>query len=166
MTGDNKTNAAADESIVPLTIGMRELRSSLIARVVRQSLKNYGHKAAESSLPECIAVDVERSLVKDEQNWAEKARDCGPNGGPLLESRDCIGSAYTWEKALNSEIEWQNVETAPKDGSRILGWCMEWSAPQSVQYYGPNIGWCQNFDDGPFKYQPTHWMPLPTPPKP
>lgn len=39
-----------------------EARVSLIARAVRQSLRSYGHKGAESILPECIAADVEASL--------------------------------------------------------------------------------------------------------
>ena len=84
---------------VPITTGMRELRVSLIARAVRQSLRNYGHKVAESTLPECVAADVERTLVADEKAWeaapAKPPRDCGINGGDLLESRDNIGSAYT-----------------------------------------------------------------------
>jgi len=84
---------------VPITTGMRELRVSLIARAVRQSLRNYGHKVAESTLPECIAADVERTLVADEKAWVTKPakppRDCGINGGDLLENRDNTGSAYT-----------------------------------------------------------------------
>lgn len=88
-----QTNAVG-EPVVPITTGMRELRISLIARAVRQSLRNYGHKVAESTLPECIAGDVERTLVADEKVWAS-ARDCGINGGDLSESRDNIGSAYT-----------------------------------------------------------------------
>lgn len=82
--------AASDP--VKLEFIMRELRASLIARTVRHSLRRYGHKAAESVLPECIAVDVEQSLAADENRWG---RDCGENGGPLTEARDCIGSAYT-----------------------------------------------------------------------
>lgn len=83
------------EPVVPITAGMPELRISLIARAVRQSLRNYGHKVAESTLPECIAGDVERTLVAHEKTWAKPPRDCGINGGDLSESRDNIGSAYT-----------------------------------------------------------------------
>ena len=82
-----------EEPIVQLTTGMRELRASLIARTVRQSLRNYGHKTAESVLPECIAAEVESALTADEKMW--RARDCGVAGGSLTEARDCIGSAYT-----------------------------------------------------------------------
>lgn len=85
------------EPVVPITAGMPELRVSLIARAVRQSLRNYGHKVAESTLPECIAGDVERTLAAHERTWtpSKLPRDCGINGGDLSESRDNIGSAYT-----------------------------------------------------------------------
>jgi hypothetical protein len=103
--GDNGGGNAEElvAPIVSLTTGMRELRASLIARTVRQSLRNYGHKSAESTLPECIAVDVERTLAADEKLWnappSEKARDCGVDGGPLTEASDCIGSSYTHRTA-------------------------------------------------------------------
>lgn len=89
------------QPILPLTKGMPELRSSLIARVVRQSLKNYGHKCAESVLPECIAGEVDTALRAHEKAWP--ARDCGPDGGPLLESQDNIGSAYSRAATLSAE---------------------------------------------------------------
>jgi hypothetical protein len=67
QAGDNAEEPVAP--IVNITTGMRELRASLIARTVRQSLRNYGHKSAESTLPECIATDVERALAADEKVW-------------------------------------------------------------------------------------------------
>jgi hypothetical protein len=79
QAGDNAEEPVAP--IVNITTGMRELRASLIARTVRQSLRNYGHKSAESTLPECIAVDVERALVADEKLWS------APQNAPALEDK-------------------------------------------------------------------------------
>ena len=59
---------------------------------------------------------------------------------------------------------WQPIETAPKDGTRILAYCAggDW---QDVIY------WEASWQGAPFwcsdrtKTDPTHWMPLPEPPK-
>lgn len=56
-------------AVVPITTGMPELRVSLIARSVRQSLRNYGYKVADSTLPECVAGDVDRTLAEHEKVW-------------------------------------------------------------------------------------------------
>lgn len=64
--------------------------------------------------------------------------------------------------------EWQPIETAPEDGTKILAYSPR--APGSkirVTWYrkaednASYIGWGEfNMDYWP----PTHWMPLPTPP--
>jgi hypothetical protein len=58
---------------------------------------------------------------------------------------------------------WRPIETAPKDGTRALLWADEWSAPATGQWYGKD--WRQLYDLGAFKFQPTHWMPLPHAPE-
>jgi len=63
--------------------------------------------------------------------------------------------------------EWQPIETAPKDGRRILVY-----RPGKHKYSTVDIDfwqvnraplncWWHSPSDG----QPTHWMPLPEPPK-
>lgn len=65
-------------------------------------------------------------------------------------------------------MDWQPIETAPKEG-QILLCCMtpgEWSRRKpgymGVDEWDEAIGW------GSFNkhhFPPTHWMPLPEPPK-
>lgn len=65
--------------------------------------------------------------------------------------------------------EWQPIETAPKDGTWVLGWAPGWTVV--------TMAWCDiplyPVSDKPYWAQggaqravpATHWMPLPEPPK-
>jgi len=62
-------------------------------------------------------------------------------------------------------MEWRPIETAPKNGD----WVLIYQGGQEVTlaWYcdadGPSHGvWFDQRDNG---YSPTHWMPLPDPPK-
>lgn len=63
-------------------------------------------------------------------------------------------------------MDWQPIETAPKDGTPILVYLpkMQFNSHLHVATYHPNltvIGGCFDFD---LPCKPTHWMPLPNPP--
>ena len=47
--------------------GMVEARVSLAARQIRQTLRDYGHRCAETSLPDLIAADVDAALRKQDE---------------------------------------------------------------------------------------------------
>jgi len=69
-------------------------------------------------------------------------------------------------KADAERIEWQPIEKAPKDGTSILGFAGGMFAV--VHWYGNGNYWdldvCGSYaEDG--EWTPTHWMPLPEPPK-
>lgn len=57
---------------------------------------------------------------------------------------------------------WQDISTAPKDGTRVILWHALYSQPLAAQFYGE--WWGFDFELGPLKYQPSHWQPLPPPP--
>jgi hypothetical protein len=67
-------------------------------------------------------------------------------------------------------MNWQPIESAPKDSTWVLLWQAGWQAPLTgfwcEDYYGvpkaPHWVFCNPwaFSRG----QPTHWMPLPPPP--
>ncbi len=72
---------------------------------------------------------------------------------------------------------WLPIETAPKDGTKILALChptfVESGKPMSFSYI--NVVWwrADRFKDSQWKWrhslndsaaEPTHWMPLPEPP--
>lgn len=69
-------------------------------------------------------------------------------------------------------MDWQPIETAPKDGPGILAYI-----PSAPWHDEPHIceafwslwreggGWRISDHDNGCWVEPTHWMPLPTPPK-
>jgi hypothetical protein len=70
-----------------------------------------------------------------------------------------------------ADSNWRDILTAPKDeGVRVL---LSWDNPNawvqigfwSGEYHGVQA-WCDDYNEKDFIPQPTHWMPLPTPPKP
>ena len=78
-------------------------------------------------------------------------------------------------------MEWQPIETAPRDGSEVLVISTRWLAPVPAHYnsreyyekeYGDALymdeGWYPSFsflfDLPEITIEPTHWMPLPAPP--
>jgi hypothetical protein len=73
-------------------------------------------------------------------------------------------------------MTWQDISTAPKDGTRILLWCaapmlptVGWWEPQASRSK-PRPFWCSERawlfgNSWARESQPTHWMPLPAPPE-
>ena len=59
-------------------------------------------------------------------------------------------------------MEWQPIETAPEDGTWLLGFCSEWVT--LIRRAPPNEHW-RGMDTVGIRYVvPTHWMPIPAPP--
>lgn len=93
-------------------------------------------------------------LVSQNTEYPRDKNSCSP------ETR-CNAAAPVTDDA------WQPIETAPRDGTRILGTCegavfeMLW-----MPCYSNNEipGWTDNFEHLN-EYEPTHWMPLPPSPK-
>ena len=55
--------------------GLVEARVSLAARQIRQTLRDYGHRCAETSLPDLIAADVDAALRKQDELHAPAPSD-------------------------------------------------------------------------------------------
>lgn len=64
-------------------------------------------------------------------------------------------------------MDWQAIETAPKDGAHILGWDgKEMTTVRWVTFR--DRGWWELISSGFYaedsSWEPTHWQPLPSPP--
>lgn len=58
---------------------------------------------------------------------------------------------------------WLPIESAPKDGRRVLLWNERYTAAITGQFYGLG-GWKLDGEMPPLFHQPTHWMSLPPAP--
>ena len=75
-------------------------------------------------------------------------------------SKDDIKTLKAEVERLRKATEWQPIETAPKDGKTIII-----IVEYGYVYTGifDNDGYCQDLAGAGL--DPTHWMPLPQPPK-
>lgn len=71
-------------------------------------------------------------------------------------------------------MEWQSIETAPKDGRKIILWLADEGFSVMANWRVLDVGtenewsgfWIWEMDVGAdFLHDATHWMPLPEPPK-
>ena len=61
--------------------------------------------------------------------------------------------------------EWKPIETAPKDLQPIILYMPYLDEPENYQIGYWNSGRWENCIDSMYELKPTHWMPLPIPPK-
>ena len=127
-------------------------RSGLVA-LLEQKIRDWRADARQFRDPELSHNGPCEHAVA---NWLERCAD---------ELEAVLASLVT-------PSEWQPIETAPKDGTPILGCRLSWTHPYVFVYLnGPSLieGW-HDFNISPTGRRPhdlTHWQPLPTvPPQP
>lgn len=84
-----------------------------------------------------------------------------------------IESDHRYTRSLEERAQWQPIDSAPKDGTSVLLWAKDLRFPGRMcvaQYITDDIEWWHVTDGkfGPWPLRgpsPTHWMPLPEPPK-
>lgn len=69
-------------------------------------------------------------------------------------------------------MEWHPIETAPRDGTSILGYDPKhnqlgpiYVVRYEIDSYEYDPSWRETGGENYFTMNPTHWMPLPDPPK-
>lgn len=60
--------------------------------------------------------------------------------------------------------EWRDIETAPKDGTKFIAWCV--CEQTGDGWLVSDCDWWGDkwFSSGDGVVNPSHWMPLPPPP--
>jgi hypothetical protein len=70
---------------------------------------------------------------------------------------ECAGGV-----GVSEECRWLPMDSAPKDGTMILGWVKEWYGERPYIFWYQYGGWEWDKDDTVLV--PSWWMPLPGPP--
>lgn len=109
--------------------------------------------------------EVGCSVNRPGWNWAT------PNLGPFCDS--CFGNLLLSE-TKEPQLDWQPIETAPKDGTHLLVcdasraytafWGFGQNPPTVGHYFAQGWHLSVNHDGEHSEITPTHWMPLPSPP--
>jgi hypothetical protein len=60
--------------------------------------------------------------------------------------------------------DWQPIETAPRDGTAILGYCDQGPVVIRNSYGSWIVENSHGYNEDGEVYDVTHWMPLPEPP--
>lgn len=83
---------------------------------------------------------------------------------------DRIREAMAQQTGDSGSLNWQPIETAPKDGTRIIGWFptygrgVAWQTHWYHQPRHPDGGWWWYWRvSGEVPPQPTHWTPFEPP---
>jgi hypothetical protein len=66
-------------------------------------------------------------------------------------------------RCVMADTGWRPIETAPKY-QRVLVNCRRWGVTEAMKYH--QAGWKAFGVGGVYGCEPTHWMPLPSPPEP
>ena len=89
--------------------------------------------------------------------------NCGAKGPPVS-STEMLWEETAAAAAWNQRSAWQPIETAPRDGTKILAW--DGDEPQIVWWCDGGrwiSDYLQEYHPGEREY-PTYWQPLPSPP--
>lgn len=119
--------------------------------------------APEPELPEAVAYTYQNRYT-DQHYLTWRKSDGGKNWNPLFGATQ-MQAHYQAGVAAGRAMEWQPIETAPKDGTKVLAVLNRriMDAFATPRNDGPAI-WTFGMWSGEH-IQPTHWMPLPAAPK-
>lgn len=139
----------------------------------------------ESSSPQHIAQEIEHEFDRLNAEIAsltarlnEKLYECPECAFTFLAGHTDEGGGYSCPNCAEAKLaqqlaalEWQPIESAPKDETRILGFfpgAPEWYDFSVICWSDSDSDWwgCSPAAAGVCgdRHQPTHWRPLPEPP--
>lgn len=98
--------------------------------------------------------------------------DCMRNYAEILRSGLVDGAGHYFPEDIEGAADavdggsWQTIETAPKNTAVLVCSMAGVGEACFIEYVDGPSGWYWAADRDPMGNNPTHWQPLPTPPKP
>ena len=109
-----------------------------------------------------MTINLEKADALAEQIFTQYVKENPLKAMPFGEMRDLvrneIQSAYEQGKA-DVVPQWMPIETAPRDGRRILLWTEDYKGRAYIDCVLPDG------QTNTYSCAPTHWMPLPAKPQ-
>lgn len=130
---------------------VERLREPLGSTYVAQG-PAYLFKLCREAADRLQALEAEVNEQRTERLRALKQRD---------DAQAALQAAEGEVVRLREERAWRPIETAPKDGTRVLLWAPHWATALTGWTYGQDA-WQDARHDAHVK-PPSHWMPLPSP---
>ena len=115
-----------------------------------------------------LEQELQKKIVELEQEAIQKIL------GDTIEDVVLVEKLQAENAELKKQMEWRDISTAPDDGREILlhrGELMTKALHVILSFTCIGYNCCGHYGEEQFRdtksnfVQPTHWMPLPTPPK-
>lgn len=154
------------------TTAEEELLSALVLLESREAMAEIMSEATETELPRCAWCDYAPDVNRNPERGEVTAVRCSNRACPV-QSAGWL-SVRSWSaRAARPADEWQDISSAPKDGTCII---LGKAGLVAAGYWDCEVegegGQCWRLDDPDmqrfeivFETDPTHWQKFPDPPK-
>lgn len=151
--------AAAGFTITPIVTSDEKMREAweqvknMLSAPPAMGLFDSGLATIEAALAELERV---KGLLEERHFTDSQVQD---KDAKIAELCSTIDAQLAELERLRKGSQWQPIETAPRDGKRVLAYCAPYGAGSAHFSDKWHLDFCVNREAAP-----THWMPLPPPP--
>ncbi len=129
--------------------------------------KEQANAEIEAALPVLVGFDMPSTRHMSQGEREDAIGQMLADLWMLAKNDGCIAAAWAYELCVNLKPygQWREIKTAPKDGSQLQ---LAKIFPKTGTIHACDGYWTEHNGGGWVRsmyYDPSHWMPLPEPPK-